>query len=587
MTAARGGFASKENRAVMLTNANPLAGGSRTCLIVLFALLVTAAGCRRWAREDFEGTKVKIPWYTPGANPRMTITLEDGVLHFVDAGTEKGDLAFPAKHWQADPAEGAAVEARLKAVDCRGAYGMMLMVADGVHEDALTFYKDRIRLERARLEYPMDTTDGFHVYRVDIRGTDIRVSVDGKCVIDGRGKFTFPARGRRNCIAYGAGSSTATGEAYWDWIRWTTNEEAPKAVKTVPGAEHFIVFKKEGVYACFPSLMVDPKTGWLYTTFGTRVKQTHIDPTGGAAHMESKDGGRTWHPVQRIPPTASGPRPGSVFKARDGSLVEIGQYFWRRYPEEKKKEFEGKYYIYNNCGPGPGKIAIITGGYIRRSTDGGKTWEKKELPELDTYKAASSSWSCCQLPHGTILRAFMVQKSPRDSCDSYVVRTADGKNYDVVRAMWDPERKVDITEENVLHVMKDGGVWMMARIEKGDDRMWQAFSEDSGRTWKMVKTAVKGHPPSGLIRLRDGRLLLTYGYRHPPYGIRAVVSEDDGRTWRTDRVFVLRADGDNRDLGYPISVQLEDGTVVTIYYFVTDDYITHIACTRWRVPELE
>ena len=104
-------------------------------------------------------------------------------------------------------------------------------------------------------------------------------------------------------------------------------------------------------------------------------------------------------------------------------------------------------------------------------------------------------------------------------------------------------------------------------------------------TWRTVKTDIVGHPPSSVIRLQDGRLLLTYGYRHPPFGIRAVASEDDGRTWRTDRVFVLRTDGDNYDLGYPRSVQLKDGTVVTIYYYVTADYITHIACTRWRVPK--
>ena len=73
--------------------------------------------------------------------------------------------------------------------------------------------------------------------------------------------------------------------------------------------------------------------------------------------------------------------------------------------------------------------------------------------------------------------------------------------------------------------------------------------------------------------------------RHPPFGIRAVLSEDDGRTWQTDCVQVLRTDGDNYDLGYPRSVQLKDGTIVTIYYYVTADYITHIACTRWRAPQ--
>ncbi|MCX6991956.1 MAG: sialidase family protein [Kiritimatiellaeota bacterium] len=552
-------------------------------------VLAIGAGCTRihWTREDFDGTKIKIPWYTPGANPRLTVNQSDGALHMVDAGTESGDLMFFMKAWCAVPAKGATVEARIKVVDCVGACGVMLMAADGVHEDALTLYKDKICLDNARLEYALDTTDDFHVYRLDIRGTDIAVSVDGKRVIDGKGKFTVPANNGRNCIGYGSGSSPATGEAYWDWLRWTTAEPPALKVPTVPGAEQVIVYKKDGVYACFPSLATDPDTGYLYSSFGTKVKQSHIDPTGGSACMESRDGGRTWQEVKAIPPTARGERPGSVFKAADGTLVEIGQYFWRRYPAEQKPELQKKYYIRDNCGPGPGKVATCTGGFLRRSTDGGKTWETTEIPELDAYMAASSGWSCCQLVDGTVLRAFMVKKAAQDSCDCYVVRTKDGKTYDVVRAMWDPNRKEDVTEENIVHVMNNGTVWMMARIGElsPDDFMWQAFSEDGGKTWRTVKTEIKGHPPSSVIRLQDGRLLLTYGYRHVPYGIRAVLSKDDGRTWQTDQVQVLRTDGYNFDLGYPYSVQLKDGTIVTVYYFVTADFITHIACTRWQAPK--
>jgi hypothetical protein len=407
--------------------------------------------------------------------------------------------------------------------------------------------------------------------------------VDGQRVIDGKAKFTFPAHEGRNCIGYGAGSSAATGDAYWNWLRWTTYQKPIEKPKLVPGAEQVVVFKKDGVYACFPSLFLDPTTGFLYTSFGTRVKQSHIDPTGGSACMESTDGGRTWSLIEKIPPTAVGERPSPVFKAKDGALVEIAQYWWRRYPESQSAELRKKYYMHENSGPGPGMVAIVTGGYLRRSSDGGKTWEKKEIPELDMYKAASSGWSYAQLADGTILRAFMVQKTAKDSCDVYIVRTTDGTTYDFTYAMGDPEHKVDMDEENWLHIMQDGNLWMLARTEKGEDHLWQAFSEDGGKTWRTVKRDIVGHPPSSVIRLQDGRLLLTYGYRHPPFGIRAVVSEDDGRTWRTDRVFVLRADGDNYDLGYPRSVQLKDGTVVTIYYFVTADYITHIACTRWRV----
>ena len=61
-------------------------------------------------------------------------------------------------------------------------------------------------------------------------------------------------------------------------------------------------------------------------------------------------------------------------------------------------------------------------------------------------------------------------------------------------------------------------------------------------------TPGEGNPPS-LIRLPDGRLCLTYGFRAEPFGIRARLSRDDGRTW--GRTVVLRDDGGGRDVGYP------------------------------------
>ena len=108
-------------------------------------------------------------------------------------------------------------------------------------------------------------------------------------------------------------------------------------------------------------------------------------------------------------------------------------------------------------------------------------------------------------------------------------------------------------------------------------------SLDNGASWKPDTVAVPdlkiGNPPS-MIRLRDGRLCLTYGYRAKPSGIRAKLSEDGGRTWQ--REIILRDDGGGRDVGYPRTIQRPDGKVVTVYYFhdqpASDRYI---AATIW------
>jgi hypothetical protein len=109
-------------------------------------------------------------------------------------------------------------------------------------------------------------------------------------------------------------------------------------------------------------------------------------------------------------------------------------------------------------------------------------------------------------------------------------------------------------------------------------------STDNGATWKLDSVPApdlgEGNPAS-LIRLTDGRVCLTYGYRAHPYSIRARLSGDGGRTWGEE--LVLRDDGGGRDLGYPRSVQRPDGKVVTIYYFwdTKTGPERYIAATIW------
>jgi photosystem II stability/assembly factor-like uncharacterized protein len=107
-------------------------------------------------------------------------------------------------------------------------------------------------------------------------------------------------------------------------------------------------------------------------------------------------------------------------------------------------------------------------------------------------------------------------------------------------------------------------------------------SNDEGASWEFVTKAAEngGNPPS-MVRLPDGRLALTYGYRLQPYGIRAKFSSDEGRTWGHD--FVLRDDGGTWDLGYPRTALRPDGNLVTVYYFAdSQDGERYIAATIWK-----
>ncbi len=119
--------------------------------------------------------------------------------------------------------------------------------------------------------------------------------------------------------------------------------------------------------------------------------------------------------------------------------------------------------------------------------------------------------------------------------------------------------------------MRLGDQELLAAIRCRDEtKVWiETYrSFDNGEHWKFKTVPAPdlgtGNPPS-MIRLKDGRVCLTYGHRAAPYGIRARLSNDGGRMWRPE--IILRADGGGTDIGYPGTVQRPDGKIVTIYYF--------------------
>lgn len=74
--------------------------------------------------------------------------------------------------------------------------------------------------------------------------------------------------------------------------------------------------------------------------------------------------------------------------------------------------------------------------------------------------------------------------------------------------------------------------------------------------------------PLNALRLPDNRVLLTYGYRHKPYGIRARILNEECTDYYSTLEIILRDDGVNGDLGYIWPVQLDENRILVVYYFI-------------------
>lgn len=146
----------------------------------------------------------------------------------------------------------------------------------------------------------------------------------------------------------------------------------------------------------------------------------------------------------------------------------------------------------------------------------------------------------------------------------------------------------DYNEPAVIEI-EPGHLLGLHRTTTGDREarslFWQNDSRDAGATWsRPAPTAIQSGACPRLLKLRDGRLLLTYGRRLPPYGLYASISDDGGRSWgRTSWLVRKTPEAALADQGYTSSIQLDDTRIFTTSYAQWRG-VTGITGTFWELP---
>jgi len=358
--------------------------------------------------------------------------------------------------------------------------------------------------------------------------------------------------------------------------------------------EHAIVYQDAGAYSCFPAI-VRRRNGELWVSFRCaggfsvealrRGMYDHVDKGARIALAYSRDDGTIWEAARILPPfdPECGEQDPSITELSSGVLM-VNFFRWRVVPPEEKRRL-----LYPTRQQYDGSWSDVEGPWVIRSLDGGDAWETDPVRvSSEPLPRAGTSDAVLELPDGTLLMGLYGADPGSRVCRAYVTRSTDGGNTWGQSALIarDPDGKLSF-EEPALALTRQGHLLAVLRCgEPGDYQyLYQAMSFDNGHTWAdLTRTPMWGHP-AHVLTLGDGRLVCSYGYRRPPYGVRACVSRDGGRTWDMDHEIVLRDDGGSRDVGYPSTAQLADGTLVTVYYIHGADGIRHIAATRWRLEE--
>jgi len=349
-----------------------------------------------------------------------------------------------------------------------------------------------------------------------------------------------------------------------------------------------IISRDADHYHGWPTLVRRANGELLVSYSGGRA--AHVCPFGRVEMIRSTDNGRTWSDPVTLVETKIDDRDSGVLETAKGTILvttftslayepildkasKLKPGDKGAWPADKLKRWQD---VHNQLSA-EGRKALL-GSWVIRSTDGGKTWSKPQDSLVNS-------------PHGPVqLRDGRVLYAGRDLWRTnrigVVESTDDGQTWKWLAEI--PTRAGDDAKNyHELHAVEtaDGKLIVQIRnhnkAESGETL--QSESTDGGKTWSSPHAIGVWGLPSHLLRLRDGRLLMTYGYRRKPFGNQARVSSDGGKTWSAP--ITVSDDGAGGDLGYPSTVELADGTLLSVWYEqLASSPLAVLRQAHWKLP---
>ncbi|MCC6588559.1 MAG: exo-alpha-sialidase [Bryobacterales bacterium] len=314
-------------------------------------------------------------------------------------------------------------------------------------------------------------------------------------------------------------------------------------LKQLPSERYTVV---QGGY--FPRLAALPN-GHLLAFFKTGA--AHIGKSGKASMSRSTDSGKTWsnpETVFDLPDADDGVDANGL--TRGGRLlVAAVSYTWK-----------GERYTFDGW---------KADTYFQHSADQGKTWSKPVKVNIAPFQWAYPFGQILEETDGTLLMTCYGGSLPHTAQGentTFVVRSKDGGK------TWGDVTTIRPGYNEITMVRRKDGSLLAAMRSRVGAHLATTVSNDRGRTWSNpVKVTEDREHPADLLRLPSGHLLLTFGQRNKPFGVQAMLSRDDGATWGRTNRYLLAWDGDHSDIGYPVTVNLKNGRLATIYYVVYGD----------------
>lgn len=213
----------------------------------------------------------------------------------------------------------------------------------------------------------------------------------------------------------------------------------------------------------------------------------------------------------------------------------------------------------------------LAGSDFNYSYDRGKTWSAPvTIPDFGKYTYHIRT--CYHVLSNDTCLCMLTALKP-DGKEGHVFAALmknGGLEWEELGACGETHRGFTIMPSSVI--LDDGRLLVISRsVIRAEQQYWleAQISSDMGRSFSLYNIPVKntGYAgnPAALVKLPDGRLSMTYGFRDEPFTIRTHIGSPDSIKW--SRAVFLRGGTDTWDIGYVRAVLRPDGKVVAVYYY--------------------
>jgi len=279
-----------------------------------------------------------------------------------------------------------------------------------------------------------------------------------------------------------------------------------------------------------------------------RAGAGHMGINGRLEAIISHDDGLCWTDPIVVADSPLDDRNPSIGVTKDGIVVVA-------------YHVNGNYVGDERCDPTMNRLYT----YLARSHDGGRTWEEPYELNVRDFRGYSPYGQMLTLQNGSLLMPIY-GPCRHEEGKVEVVRThiLCSENSGVT---WQHYATLAENENESSILMLPNGEMMAAMRSEKDSHLSTSFSHNEGRTWQFHQDITHEYEhPACLTLLSGGEVLLSYGRRANPFGARALLSTDAGRTWITQKEMIFGDDCPNADCGYPSTVLLDSGRLATTYY---------------------